>query len=190
MPIDPARTQYYRRARFTTRLPTHYLYARSHFWLLEVEPGLWRVGLTHFATRMLGDFVECDFQIADGEPVKIGQTIGWVEGFKAVADIFCVASGDFAGFNTELNKKPELVDKDAYDRGWLFMVRGTPDATCVDCAGYVALLDQAVDRILSQTGEGGGESHDGEPLDSQNQNDGDTLSEESDGGPWEKKGKC
>ncbi|MBM3967332.1 MAG: glycine cleavage system protein H [Planctomycetes bacterium] len=190
MPIDPARTQYYRRARFTTRLPTHYLYARSHFWLLEVEPGLWRVGLTHFATRMLGDFVECEFQVAEGERVKIGQTIGWVEGFKAVADIFCVAEGDFAGFNTELNKKPELVDKDAYDRGWLFTIRGVPDATCVDCSGYVGLLDQAVDRILSQSGEGHGESHVGESPENPSQNGDDNHSIEDDGGPWEKKGKC
>ena len=185
MPIDPARTQYYKRARFTTRLPTHYLYARSHFWLLQVEPGLWRVGLTHFATRMLGDFVECEFQIPVGDSVKIGQPIGWVEGFKAVADIFCVAEGDFAGFNTELNQKPELVDKDAYDRGWMFMVRGTPDATCVDCAGYVALLDQAVDRILSQTGEGHGEDQNGE-----DQNGEEEPPNEGVGGPWEKKGKC
>jgi glycine cleavage system H protein len=154
MPIDPARTQYYRRARFTTRLPTYCIYSRSHFWLLETEPGLYRVGLTHFATRMLGDFVECEFQVATDEQVQLGQTIGWVEGFKAVADIFCVVEGNFVTFNSELNTKPELVDKDAYDRGWLFQVRGKPDPTCVDCAGYVSLLDRAVDRILSQQGEG------------------------------------
>lgn len=154
MPIDPARTQYYRRARFTTRLPKYYLYSRSHFWLLEIEPELWRVGLTHFATRMLGDFVECEFQVGPDEQVQLGQTIGWIEGFKAVADIFCVIDGSFVTFNSELNSKPELVDKDAYDRGWLFQVRGKPDPTCVDCEGYVALLDRAVDRILSQQGEG------------------------------------
>jgi glycine cleavage system H protein len=154
MPIDPARTQYYRRARFTTRLPTHYVYSRSHFWLLETEPGNWRVGLTHFATRMLGDFVECEFQVGPDEHVTLGQTIGWVEGFKAIADIFCVVDGTFVGFNSELNTKPELIDKDAYDRGWLFQVRGKPDPTCVDCAGYIELLDRAVDRILSQQGEG------------------------------------
>lgn len=148
------------------------------------------MGLTHFATRMLGDFVECEFPIAEGEAVKIGQTIGWVEGFKAVADIFCVAEGDFAGFNTELNKKPELVDKDAYDRGWLFMVRGTPDATCVDCAGYVVLLDQAVDRILSQTEEGHGDSNDIDSPDEQTNSSDDNHSIEGDQGPWEKKGKC
>jgi glycine cleavage system H protein len=103
---------------------------------------------------MLGDFVECEFQVGPDEHVTLGQTIGWVEGFKAIADIFCVVDGTFVGFNSELNTKPELIDKDAYDRGWLFQVRGKPDPTCVDCAGYIELLDRAVDRILSQQGEG------------------------------------
>lgn len=155
MPIDPALTRYYRRSRFTTRLPTHYIYSRSHFWLFEYEPGAWRVGLTHFATRMLGDFVECEFQIPVGGEVAVGQTIGSVEGFKAVADIFCVAEGSFLGFNGELDTKPEWVDKDPYDRGWLYQVRGKPDSSCVDCEGYVLLLDREVDRILSQQGDGG-----------------------------------
>ena len=62
MPVDPSNTVYYRRARFTTRLPKTYRYALSHFWLQELEPNLYRVGITHFATRMLGDFVECEFK--------------------------------------------------------------------------------------------------------------------------------
>jgi glycine cleavage system H protein len=70
MPVDPSQTIYYRRARFTTRLPKSYRYALSHFWLEELEPDLFRVGITHFATRMLGDFVECEFQKNAGDRIE------------------------------------------------------------------------------------------------------------------------
>src|SRR4051794_19211096 len=80
----------YRRSRFSTELPTDRLYTPSHFWLAEVEAGLWQVGLTRFACRMLGELVEHGFEVKPGEAVEVGQTIGWVEAFKAVADLYCV----------------------------------------------------------------------------------------------------
>lgn len=153
MPIDPTLTHYYRRARFTTRLPKHYRYAPSHYWLLELEPGLFRVGLTGFATRMLGDFVERELQVAPGDRVTVGQPIGWIEGFKAVSDIYCVADGRLAGSNTLLDQQPSLVDRDPYDRGWLYVVRGEPAENSVDYEGYTSLLDLAIDRMLAQQQE-------------------------------------
>lgn len=150
MPVDPSNTLYYRRARFTTRLPRHYRYAPSHYWLLEIEPGVFRVGLTRFATRMLGDFVERELQVAAGTRVTVGQAIGWIEGFKAVADIYCVVEGHFAGTNEQLDHQPNLVDRDPYDRGWLYLVQGEPAENTVDCDGYVSFLDLAIDRMLAQ----------------------------------------
>ncbi len=68
--------------------------------------GLWRVGFTKFATRMLGDFVEHAFEPKVGDPVTVGQTIGWVEGFKALTDLYCVADGTFA----ELRTRADLAE--------------------------------------------------------------------------------
>jgi glycine cleavage system H protein len=150
MPIDPSLTRYYRRARFTTRLPTKYQFAPSHFWLETLEPDLFRIGLTHFATRMLGDFVECEFTTEANNPIKLGQPIGWIEGFKALSDIYSVIDGNLIEPNAALKSNPEFVDKDPYDRGWLFIARGIPDRRIVDAEGYVQLLDVAIDRILSQ----------------------------------------
>ena len=140
MPIDPANTVYYQRARFTTRLPIDRRYTASHFWLLEVAKGHWRIGFTKFATRMLGDLVEEDFSIGINKPVALGQSIGVVEGFKAVAEVYCVATGVFAGRNAALNQDPTLVDLDPYDRGWLYEVHGESDPNAIDARGYAALL--------------------------------------------------
>src|SRR5688572_33413936 len=77
----------YKRSRFSTRLPVDRRYTRSHFWVEEMGEGVWRAGFTEFAVRMLGDPVEQGFNVSAGEEVKVGQAIGWVEGFKAIADL-------------------------------------------------------------------------------------------------------
>ena len=75
-----AQSVYYHRSRFTTHLPVDRRYSPSHYWLLEEEPGTWRVGLTKFATRMLGDIVEFDFSVAPGAEIGVGDEIGTIEG--------------------------------------------------------------------------------------------------------------
>lgn len=155
MPIDPVETLYYRRARFATRLPRARFYVRAHYWLDAREADLWRVGLTRFATRMLGDLVEGRFHPQVGDRVEVGQAIGWIEGFKAVSDIFCAVTGDFVRANPGLERDTTLVDNDPYDLGWLYEVRGAPEPGRLDVHGYIVLLDETIDRMLSQTDEGG-----------------------------------
>ena len=141
-------TIYYKRARFLTHLPEGRLYTRSHCWLLEVRSGVWRVGLTQFASRMLGNVVEFGFSVHGGETVAVGQSAGWIEGFKAVSDIYCVAAGEFLGPNPALDSDITLLDSKPYGDGWLYEVAGLPDPETVDVMGYVAILDATIDKML------------------------------------------
>ena len=140
----------YKRARFLTRLPIDRLYSPSHFWIVEHNAGVWRVGFTHFATRMLGEIVEHEFQVETGAPVASGQIIGWIEGFKAISDIYCIAEGKFAGGNPVLTEKIELLGKEPYDAGWLYAIEGKPDSRCTDVHGYVGFLDATIDKMLEK----------------------------------------
>ena len=142
----------YRRARFFTRLPAGHRYARSHYWLVEEEPGVWRVGFTRFATRMLGDFVELGWEVKPGTQVEEGQAIGWVEGFKALSELYSVMGGEFLGGNPAIDEDTTLVDKDGYYGGWLYRVRGEPEDT-LDVHGYIAFLDETIDRVKEQYGD-------------------------------------
>ena len=153
---SPEETVQYKRSRFSTRLPSGRLYAPSHQWLAEDGAGVWRVGYTKFATRMLGDLVELGWSVAPGDAVEVGQTIGWVEGFKAVTDLFCVLGGEFAGTNPELETDVTLIDSDPYGKGWLYRVRGAPEPESVDVRGYIELLDLTIDRMLAKQNEGQG----------------------------------
>ena len=150
----PADNLYYKRSRFSSRLPRDRRYTSSHAWLLETEPGVWRVGFTKFATRMLGDIVEHGFTVKPNESVSVGQAIGWVEGFKALTDLYCVIDGAFGGPNPALEADSTLADSDPYGAGWLYWVRGTPDPAATDVDGYASLLDLTIDKMREKTERG------------------------------------
>lgn len=147
-------TIYYKRARFLTHLPVDRLYTKSHYWLAASQPGEWRVGVTKFAGRMLGDMVEFGFSVKPGDRIDVGLTIGWVEGFKAVSDFYAVAEGEFLGSNPALDDDITLVDSKPYTEGWLYTVRGNPEPAAVDVHGYIALLDATIDKMLESRHEG------------------------------------
>jgi glycine cleavage system H protein len=146
----------YKRSRFATRLPVDRRYTAAHYWLLEESPGVWLVGFTQFATRMLGDLVEYEFSVAPGGTVAVGQDIGWVEGFKAVTTIFCVAQGEFLGPGESIREDITLIESDPYGRGWLYRVRGEPEPGSMDVYGYVAVLDATIDKMLESRHESEG----------------------------------
>ena len=150
-----AATSFYKRSNFVTHLPVDCLYSPSHFWLARIEGARWRAGFTKFATRMLGEIVEVQWEKAEGDAVASGGIIGSIEGFKAISDIYCVADGAFAGGNPGLSENIGKVGDDPYGTGWLYEIEGTPDAKCVELEKYRELLDTTIDRILEK------QSHEG-----------------------------
>lgn len=138
----------FKHSRFSARLPLDRLYTASHFWLKEHRPGVWRVGITRFAQRMLGDIVEMDFEVAPGDAVEVGRIVGWIEAYKAVSDLFAVAGGRFLGGNPKIKAEgPGLIDADATGEGWLYEIEGMPDPAATDAHGYAEMLRQTIDRL-------------------------------------------
>jgi glycine cleavage system H protein len=150
MDTPRAKTLPYKRSHFATQLPMDYLYSPSHAWMARQDEAHWRVGLTKFATRMLGEMVEHGFDLAPGAAVQPGTIVGWVEGFKAISDLYCIAEGEFAGGNPALQTKIKLISQEPYGAGWVYLVQGRPDAKCVDVHAYRALLDKTIDRLLEK----------------------------------------
>ena len=147
---------YYRRSRFTTHLPRDRRYSPAHYWLLEETPGLWRVGLTRFATRMLGDIVEFEFSVAPGAPIEVGDEIGSIEGLKAVTSVFAAGAGRFAGESKPLRQDVTLAESDPYGEGWLYRLQGEPASDVVDVNGYVEILDATIEKMLANRHAGMG----------------------------------
>jgi glycine cleavage system H protein len=151
---------YYRRSRFTTHLPVDRRYSPAHYWLLEESPGLWRVGLTKFATRMLGDIVEFEFGAPSGAEIGVGDEIGTIEGLKAVTSVFSAGSGRFLGEGGPLRQDVTLAESDPYGKGWLYKLQGEPAPDTVDVHEYVAILDATIDKMLAGRHDGGDHAED------------------------------
>jgi glycine cleavage system H protein len=141
----------YRRAQFKTRLPTDRKFTKAHLWLQPVDAGTVRIGLTRFATRMLGEVVEYEFEARPGSVVTTGDTVGWIEGFKAVSDLFVPMDGRFAGPNPDLDASMEQIHHSPYDRGWLYSVVGELPDDCLTPEQYAAFLDGTIDRMMGKS---------------------------------------
>lgn len=138
----------YSRSKYSTRLPTDRLYTAAHSWLKKEDGEVWRIGFTNFALRMLGEAVEMDFEVAPKDPIEKGSVIGWIEGFKAVTDIYAPMTGCFQGTNAALLEDLELLRRDPYGQGWMYSMEGEPDSSCVDAQGYAAVLDATIDKMM------------------------------------------
>ena len=142
----------FKHARFSARLPSHFRYSLSHYWRVEEEgsEGIWRVGFTKFATRMLGELVEARFEVEKDGAVSSGQQIGYVEGFKAASDLFCVMEGEFEQGNPILDEDACIVKSSPYVDGWLYSVKGDPEETSVDVHGYVEHLEVLIEKMQKE----------------------------------------
>lgn len=140
---------HYKRSQFATALPVGRRYSPSHYWM-EERDGVWRVGFTKFATRMLGEMVDHQFDRPTGAPVNPGDVLGWIEGFKAISDLFCVIQGTFQGGNPALSTALETVSSHPYHEGWLYEAAGEPDPLSMDVVAYRDLLDATITRMLEQ----------------------------------------
>ena len=149
MDAQRGKTLFYKRSQFVTHLPLDALYSPSHSWVLRVEDGRFRVGLTKFATRMLGEMVNHQFEMAFEAKVDIGQIIGWIEGFKAISDVYSIVEGKYQGSNPRLLEEISLVSTQPYGEGWLYEIKGEPDSRCLDVSAYTGVLDATIDKILA-----------------------------------------
>ncbi len=150
--MNPVRskTLLFRQSHFVTHLPVDCLYTRSHFWAEKRGENRWRIGLTKFATRMLGEMVDHNFDKEIGAPVKPGEVLGWIEGFKAISDVICVASGTFQGGNAALKELISLVSDANYAEGWLYELDGELDRPYLDVHGYADHLKKTIDKMLER----------------------------------------
>ena len=149
---DSTECRRYQRGNFVALLPVRQRYTSGHAWLElapDVAAGRWRVGLTKFATRALGDIVEVQFTMKPGDLVEPDDIVGSIEGFKALSDLHCVGRGVFAGGNPVLDAGPEAVGRDPHGTGWLYAFEGEAGADFLDVDGYCRVLDQTIDRLMA-----------------------------------------
>jgi len=115
-------------------------YTKEHEWV-AVDDGRARVGITDFAQDALGDVVFVQLP-ETGKNFGATSSVAEVESTKSVSDIYAPVSGTVAEANAALEATPELLNRDPYGEGWIFVIEMS-DPQQVD-----ALLDAAAYRRL------------------------------------------
>jgi len=97
-------------------------YSKSHEWV-KITGDLAVVGITDHAQTALGDITFVDLP-AIGTQVEAGTECGAIESVKAASDLCAPVSGKVVEVNTALEKAPEKINKNPYEDGWLFKLKG------------------------------------------------------------------
>jgi glycine cleavage system H protein len=88
----------------------------------------------------LGDLVFVEVPEA-GRRLTAGEACAVVESVKAASDVYCPLAGEVTAGNPALAASPELINEDAFGRGWLLRLRpaGAPHGVFLSAAEYAAL---------------------------------------------------
>ena len=122
-------------------VPTDLRYTKDHEWV-RVDGAEATIGITAYAADQLGDIVFVELPDA-GRSLEQFAAFGVVESVKAVSDLFAPVSGEVVDTNGDLKAKPELVNSDPYEAGWMLRVRLAEPAQVddlLDAAAYDALI--------------------------------------------------
>jgi len=107
-------------------VPGNLKYTKDHEWL-KVEGDEALVGISDYAQHELGDIVFIEVETV-GEILQKGESFGTIEAVKTVSDMFMPVGGEVLAFNEALTTKPETLNKDPYETGWVIRIKiNNPD---------------------------------------------------------------
>jgi glycine cleavage system H protein len=124
-----------------SQVPADLTYTKSHEWVRQLKDGTVEIGITDHAQHELGDLVFAEVP-EQGRVLAAGEACAVVESVKAASDVYCPVAGEVTAGNPELAKTPELINQDAFGRGWLLRLRpaGAPTSALLSAAEYEELL--------------------------------------------------
>ena len=102
-------------------IPANLKYTKDHEWV-AIEGDIATIGITDFAQKELGDIVYVEVETLD-QTLDKDEVFGTVEAVKTVSDLFLPLTGEIIEFNEELESEPELVNSDAYGKGWMVKMK-------------------------------------------------------------------
>lgn len=114
----------------------HLVYSEDHEWALKIEGNVVRVGITDHAQNQLGDIVFVELP-ETGASVEAGDSVGTIESVKTVSELYCPVSGTVTKVNEALEDRPELVNDEPYEGGWMFEIEVEGD------------LEEALGKLLN-----------------------------------------
>jgi len=108
-------------------------YSTDYMWV-RVEDDKARIGITDYAQKQLREIVFAELPSV-GEEITKGDPFGTLESVKTVSDLIAPISGEIEEVNDEVKDRPELLNEDPYNEGWLLVV--SPSSLDKDLKGLM-----------------------------------------------------
>lgn len=96
-------------------------YMDTHEWARKEGDAI-IIGITDYAQSTLSDIVYIELPEV-GDTLAKGDQFGVVESVKAAADVYIPMSGEVIEINATLEDTPEMVNEDAFGKGWLICIK-------------------------------------------------------------------
>ncbi|GIA13775.1 glycine cleavage system protein GcvH [Vibrio cholerae] len=119
-------------------------FTESHEWVRDNGDGTVTIGISEHAQEMLGDVVFVELPEIDAE-IDAGDSFSLVESVKAASDIYAPVTGVVIEVNEDLQNRPELINEEPYDGGWIVKVKmSDPDELkdLKDAEEYLASIEE------------------------------------------------
>jgi glycine cleavage system H protein len=124
-------------------IPDDLRYSEEDEWA-RVDDDRVVVGITDYAQQQLGDIVFVELPEV-GATFDKGSSFGVIESVKAVSDLCAPLSGEILEVNQELVDRPEAVNEECYDSGWMVVFAPSDPgelATLLDAEAYRKYVDE------------------------------------------------
>lgn len=100
--------------------PDDLRYHKEHTWI-KVSGNKGTIGITDYAQDSLGDIVYIDLPEIDAT-VEANSEFSEIESTKATSSVISPVSGKVIEVNEELSESPEIINEDAYGKGWIAVI--------------------------------------------------------------------
>ena len=103
------------------KTPENLKYGKTDEWV-RLDGKIAIIGISDYAQDQLSDIVYVEFNKDAGEVVKKDDILSTIESVKAAGDVVSPVSGKVKEVNEILSNKPELLNDDPYEQGWICKV--------------------------------------------------------------------
>ncbi|KAK5578599.1 hypothetical protein RB653_008271 [Dictyostelium firmibasis] len=93
-------------------------YTTDHEWVNNIGPKKYKLGITDFAQKQMGDIVYIELPKI-GDSFEKGGEMGTIESVKAVSEYYIPIDGKITSANDKITEEPEILNEDPYGEGWL-----------------------------------------------------------------------
>lgn len=101
--------------------PSNLKFAATHEWA-GVNGDIATVGISDYAQLEIGDVVFVEMPSV-GKKVNKGDSLGTIESYKTVSDLYAPVSGEVVEINESLSDSPQLINESAFDNGWIVKIK-------------------------------------------------------------------